>query len=266
MKVVSNLSIFFVSFRSWSFFVMDNLLKAAFKSQTVLSGILCFICLMAWPIVIGILKEFQGKNEFSCRPKLNEFTRQLCYDKYNSAISPLLTPLDFAGITFGVSGFGWLAVTLLNVWLLRRIRDEENNTIKEKKKDHFYWVFICHICYQLALLVLMMVLFCCYQKLEYHAEYRCFLANTTLTAFIICNDLRYNEKSKVNIAIIVVFSLSIVLSLAAIIHLKLAKQKILEHLQGNLEEHIGEENGNSGEFCAITYILEFCKSSAIHIR
>ena len=266
MKVVSNLSIFFVSFRSWSFFVMDNLLKAAFKSQTVLSGILCFICLMAWPIVIGILKEFQGKNEFSCRPKLNEFTRQLCYDKYNSAISPLLTPLDFAGITFGVSGFGWLAVTLLNVWLLRRIRDEENNTIKEKKKDHFYWVFICHICYQLALLVLMMVLFCCYQKLEYHAEYRCFLANTTLTAFITCNDLRYNEKSKVNIAIIVVFSLSIVLSLAAIIHLKLAKQKILEHLQGNLEEHIGEENGNSGEFCAITYILEFCKSSAIHIR
>ena len=138
MKVVSNLSIFFVSVRSWSFFVMDNLLKAAFKSQTVLSGILCFICLMGWPIVIGILKEFQGKNEFNCRPKLNEFTRQLCYDKYNPAISPLLTPLDFAGITFGVSGFGWLTVTLLNVWLLRRIRDEENNTIKEKKKDHFY--------------------------------------------------------------------------------------------------------------------------------
>lgn len=232
---------------------MDNLLKPAFKSQTVLSGILCFICLMGWPTVIVILTVFQGNDrlQFNCDPKLNEFTKQLCYDKYNSAISPLLTPLDFAGITFGVSGFGWLAVTLLNVWLLWRIRDEENNTIREKKKDHFYWVFICHICFQLALLVVMMVLFCCYQKLEYPAEYRCFSANTTLTAFnqvaVRCNDVRYNEKSKVNIAIIVVFSLSIVFSLAGIIHLKLAKEKILEHLLRNLEEDMREESLMLGE-------------------
>ena len=233
---------------------MENLLKPAFKSQTVLSGILCFICLMGWPIVIGILTVFQGNDrlQFNCDPKLNEFTKQLCYDKYNSAISPLLTPLDFAGITFGVSGFGWLTVTLLNVWLLRRIRDAENDIIKEKKKDHFCWVFICHICYQLALLIVVMGLFCCYQKLEYPAEYRCFSANTTLTAFnqvavnIRCNDLRYNEKSKVNIAIIAVFSLSIVFSLAAIIHLKLAKEKILEHLLRNLEEDTSDED--LGEF------------------
>ena len=264
MKVFSNLSIFIVSFRSWSFFVMDNynLLKVALRVQTVLSGILCFICLMGWPIVIGILTVFQGNDrlQFNCDPKLNEFTKQLCYDKYNSAISPLLIPLDFAGITFGVSGFGWLTVTLLNVWLLRRIRDEGDNTINETNKNQFYCVFNCHLCYQLALLVVMMVLFCCYQKLEYPAEYRCFSANTTLTAFnqvtvnIRCNDLRYNEKSKVNIAIIVVFSLSIVFSLAAIIQSILqGRDEILKQLLGDLEED--RRNRRSGELlCYHLYI------------
>lgn len=241
---------------------MKDLLKYVLKAQTPLSGIFSFICLMGWPIVIGILTVFQGNDrlQFNCDPKLNEFTKQLCYDKYNSAISPLLTPLDFAGITFGVSGFGWLTVTLLNVWLLRLIYDDEENRINEKNKDHFYWVFNCHLCYQLALLVVMMVLFCCYQKLEYPAEYRCFSANTTLTAFnqvtvnIRCNELRYNEKSKVNIAIIVVFSLSIVFSLAAIIQSILqGRDEILKQLLRDLEE--GIRNRRSGELlCYHLYI------------
>ena len=244
---------------------MDNLLKATLKSQTIPSGALFVISLIAWPIVIDILRDFQGKDrlQFNCVPKLNEVTRQLCYDKYNSAMSPRLTPLDFAGITFGLSTFGWLIVTLVNHWLLRRIRDKKISKANRKKNvDHYYWVFIGHICYQLALLVVIMVLFCCYQKLEYPAEYRCFSANTTLTVFnqvavnFTCNDIRYNEKSKVNIVIIVVFSLSIVLSLAAIIQLKLqGKEKILEHLLRNLEEDEGEENASLGELlCYHLYI------------
>ena len=244
---------------------MDNLLKATLKSQTIPSGALFVISLIAWPIVIDILRDFQGKDrlQFNCVPKLNEVTRQLCYDKYNSAMSPRLTPLDFAGITFGLSSFGWLIVTLVNHWLSRRIRDKKISKANRKKNvDHYYWVFIGHICYQLALLVVIMVLFCCYQKLEYPAEYRCFSANTTLTVFnqvavnFTCNDIRYNEKSKVNIVIIVVFSLSIVLSLAAIIQLKLqGKEKILEHLLRNLEEDEGEENASLGELlCYHLYI------------
>ena len=244
---------------------MDNLLKATLKSQTIPSGALFVISLISWPIVIDILRDFQGKDrlQFNCVPKLNEVTRQLCYDKYNSAMSPRLTPLDFAGITFGLSSFGWLIVTLVNHWLLRRIRDKKISKANRKKNvDHYYWVFIGHICYQLALLVVIMVLFFCYQKLEYPAEYRCFSANSTLTVFnqvavnFTCNDIRYNEKSKVNIVIIVVFSLSIVLSLAAIIQLKLqGKEKILEHLLRNLEEDEGEENASLGELlCYHLYI------------
>lgn len=244
---------------------MDNLVEATLKSQIIPSGLLFLISLIAWPVVIDILRDFQGKDrlQFNCLPKLNEVTRQLCYDKYNSAMSPRLTPLDFAGITFGLSGFGWLTVTLLNSWLLRRIHDKKiSKPDRRKNVDHYYWVFIGHICYQLALLVVIMVLFCCYQKLEYPAAYRCFLANTTLTVFnqvavnFTCNDMRYNEKSKVNITIIVVFSLSIVLSLAAITQLKLqGKENIFEHLLRKLEDDPGHQNPISGELqCYNLYI------------
>ena len=250
MKVVSKLSIFVVSFRSWSFFVMDNLLKVAVKSQTVPSAILCIICWLGWPIIIGVLKDIQGTDrlQFNCDPKPNEYTTQLCYGNYNSDFSPLSTPLTFAGITFGVSGFGWLIVTLVNVWLLQRIRDEENNTTR----GHFYWTFICHVCCQLAFLVVMMGLFCRHQRREYPAEYRCFSANTTFT----CNDLRYKEKSAVNIAIIVVFVLSIVFCLVAIIHLILKKKTVLKHLLRNLDDtSTREEKRRLGELlCYHLYI------------
>ena len=237
---------------------MDNLLNVALKlrSQTVPSGILCFISCVGWPIIIGILTDFQGKDrlQFNCDPKPNEYTTQLCYGNYNSDFSPLLTPLTFTGITFGVSGFGWVIVTLLNVWLLQRIQDEKDRTTRKRKEGHFYWTFICHICCQLAFLVVMMGLFCRHQKLEYPAEYRCFSANTTFT----CNDLRYNEKSTVNITIIVVFVSSIVFCLVAIIHLILKRETILEHLLRNIDATSPRrERRSSGELLCYHLYIRF---------
>ena len=164
-------------------------------------------------------------------------------------MSPLLTPLDFAGITFGVSGCGWLFVTLMGVEMLRRIHKETNRKRQKTLKKQFLGVFICHICLQFVLLVAMIVLFLRYQKLKYPAEYSCFLANTTLTSFnqeaitITCNDLRYKEKSKLNIAIIVVFSVSILFCLLTIIQLAISKDELSKLLLGNIEEdHNEEEN------------------------
>ena len=122
----------------------------------------------------------------------------------------------------------------------RRIRKETNIERQKKLEKLFFWVFIIHICSQFVLLVAMIVLFLCYQKLKYPAEYSCFSANTTLT----CNDLRYKEKSNLNIAIIVVFSVSIVFCLLTIIHLAISKDELSKLLLGNIEEdaHNGEEN------------------------
>ena len=220
---------------------MDNLVKVTLRSQTIFSGFLFAFSVISWSTVIDQLRDHQGKDrlQFNCVPKQIEFKRQRCYDNYTSAMSPLLTPLDFAGITFGVSGCGWLFVTLMGVEMLRRIHKETNRRRQKTLKKQFFGVFICHICLQFVLLVAMIVLFLRYQKLKYPAEYSCSREAITIT----CNDLRYKEKSKLNIAIIVVFSVSILFCLLTIIQLAISKDELSKLLLGNIEEdHNKEEN------------------------
>ena len=179
-------------------------------------------------------------------------TRQRCYDNYTSTTSPLLAPLDFAGIPYGVSASVWLFFTLvMGAAILRRFHQETDRKEKEKVEKHFYRVFICHICIQCAILTVMMGLFCHYQTLTFPAEYMCSLRNTTLSSFtqvavnITCNDLRYKEKSKVNIAIIVVMAVSLLLCLLTIIHVAKTKD-LVKLLLGNVDEDHGSK---SEEIC-----------------
>ena len=231
---------------------MDNLVKVTLRSQTIFSGFLFLFSVISWSTVINELRNYQSKDrlQFNCMPEEIKFKTQRCYNSYTSAMSPRLTPLAFAGITFGLSGSGWLFVTFVGVWMLRRIRKESNREPRQKTlKKQLCWVFICHICYQFILLVAMIGLFLCYQKLQYPAKYSCLSANTTLAAINIftCNDLRYKEKSNLNIAIIVVFSVSIVFCLLTIIHLAKSKDELSELLLGNIEEDHSENTPLQGE-------------------
>ena len=229
---------------------MDNLVKVALRSQTIFSGFLFVVSVISWPVVIDLLRDYHGKDRFNfnCVPKPNDFTRQRCYDNYTSATSPLLTPLDFAGITYGVSASVWLFFTLMGAAILQRFHQETDRKKKEKVEKHFYRVFICHICIQCAILAVMMGLFCHYQTLTFPAEYMCSLTNTTLSSFtqvavnITCNDLRYKEKSKVNIAIIVVMAVSLLLCLLTIIHVRKIKENLLHLLLGNVDEDHGSKS------------------------
>ena len=217
-----------------------DLVKAAFRSQTIFSGFLLVLSVAAWPYIIDQLKDYESKDrlQFNCMPEVIKFKTQRCYNNYTSAMSPLLTPLSFAGITFGVSGCGWLFVTLLGAINLRRIHKETNIERKKKLEKLFLRVFIFHICGQIVLLVVMIGLFLRYQKLKYPAEYSCFSANTTLT----CSDLRHKEKSNINFAIIVVFSVSILFCLMSIIHVAKSKDvKLSNLLIGNIEEDHNKE-------------------------
>ena len=229
---------------------MDNLVKVALRSQTIYSGFLFVVSVISWPFVIDLLRDYHGKDRFNfnCVPKPNDFTRQRCYDNYISASSPLLTPLDSAGVTYGVSASVWLFFTLMGAAILRRFHQAKKEINREKEKieeKYFYRGFICHICIQCAILTVMMGLFCHYQTLTFPAEYMCSLTNTTLSSFsqvtvkITCNDLRYKEKSKVNIAIIVVMAVSLLLCLLTIIHVAKTKdlfQLLLGKVDSKCEE------------------------------
>ena len=229
---------------------MDYCTKVPLKYQTIFSGSLFVISVVSWLTVIGLLKDYEGRDrlQFNCIPEQIEFKRQRCYDSYTSAMSPRLTPVQFASVTFSVSGCGWMFVTLMGVVMWRRIHEERKDRERQKTLEkQFFWVFICHICFQFVLLVVMIVLFLCYQKLKYPAEYSCFSANTTLPSLnqravnITCNDLRYKEKSNINIAIIVVLSVSILFCLVTIIHLATSKDGLLKLFLGNIDGDDGDE-------------------------
>ena len=231
-------------FRYLPLSAMDSLSQLALRSQTVLGGLHFLLFLVSWPFVIGFLKDYHDKDRltFNCVPKPSDFTRQRCYDNYTSAMSPLLTPLDFAGITYGALGFFWAFFILTGAMVLRRIQRERNEQRKRHQSIKFLRRFVCHVFFQLAVLGGMMGLFCAYQSFRFPAEYKCSRTNTTLTTFnkvavnITCNDLRYKEKTKLNIAIIVIMAISIALCLLTVIHLAVTRKAFLAQLLGDIFE------------------------------
>ena len=228
-------------------FIMDHLSKLALRTQTIFGGIHFFFWLFSWPFVIGFLKDYHDKDRltFNCIPKPDDFTRQRCYDNYTSAMSLLplhLTPLDFAGIAFGGLGMVWVSFILMGATILRRIQRERGEQRKRKHSKTFVQTFIVHVCIQLVFLGVMMGLFSSYQRLYFPAEYKCHQTNTTLTSLnqtpvnITCNDLRYKEKSRLNITIIWIMACSIFLCLLTLIHLAVTRKAFLEQLLGDIFE------------------------------
>ena len=234
---------------------MDNLSQLALRTQSIFGGIHFLFWLFSWPFVIDPLKDYHDKDRltFNCIPRPEDFTRQRCYDNYTSAMSlpPLhLTPFVFARIAFGGLGIVWVSFILMGAMILRRIQRERGEQRKRKHSKTFVMTFIAHVCIQLVFLGVMMGLFCTYQRLHFPAEYKCHQTNTTLTSLnrrpanITCNDLRYKEKSKLNIAIIGIMAFSIVLCLLTLIHLAVTRKAFLEQLLGDIFER---EDGNTAE-------------------
>ena len=232
---------------------MDNLSQLALRTQAILDIIHSVPVVLAWPLVIGLLNDNHDTNKltFNCIPKPDDFTRQRCYDNYTSAMSlpPLhLTPLGFAGIACGGLAIVWVSFTLMKAMILRRIQRERSEQRKRKHSKTFALTSITYLCIQLVLHGVMMGLFCTYQRLHFPAEYKCHQTNMTLTSLnqrpvnITCNDLRYKEKSKLNIAIFGIIAYSIVLCLLALIHLVVKRKAFVEQLVGDIFQR---EDGNA---------------------
>ncbi|KAL9979037.1 hypothetical protein ACROYT_G016629 [Oculina patagonica] len=222
--------------------LMDNLSQYAFKTQTVCGCIHFLVFVVSWPIVIGFLNDFLGKDRltFNCVPKPDDVTKQLCYGDYTSTVSPLLIPLNFAGITFGALGLFWIVFIVYGAWALRRIKREENSQLKKCLSEKFTWRFLIHVCCQLVVLGVMMGLFCHFQTLSLPEVYICSPRNTTQIPMnqgknMTCNDLHYRQKSILNIGIITIMAISIVFCTISIIHLFLTRKDFLEQLVGDPE-------------------------------
>ena len=222
---------------------MDKIADHALKSQTVCGAVHFVLFLVSWPTIISFLKGFLDKDRltFNCEPKPSDVTRQLCYGDYISTVSPLLIPLNLACITTGILGFFWVVFVLYSVFALRQIKGEQSHQTKECLSKQFMWKFLFHVCIQLAVLGVMMGLFCGFQTLHLPVVYICSQRNTTMTQIptnqvnMTCNDLHHRQKSKLNIGVVTIMAIAIVLCIVSIIHLFLTRKDFLKQLLGDQE-------------------------------
>ena len=220
---------------------MDKFSDFAFKSQTVCGAVHFVLFLVSWPTIIGLLWGLHSSDRvnFNCIPKPSDVTQQLCYNDYISTVSPLLIPLNFALVICGILGLLWAVFVLYSVIALRQINKEQNSDEKEHLSKRFMWRFLFHVCFQLAVLGVMMGLFCGFQTLHLPVVYVCSHRNTTQIPTsqvnITCNDLHHRQKSKLNIGILTIMAISIVLCIVSIIHLFFTREDFLKQLLGDQE-------------------------------
>ena len=248
---------------------MDKISDFALKSQTVCGAVHFVLFLVSWPTIIGLLQGLHSTDRlnFNCHgiPKPSDVTRQLCYNDYISTVSPLLIPLNFALVICAILGFCWVVFILYSVIVLRRINKERNSNEKERLSKRFMWKFLFHVCSQLAVLSVMMGLFCGFETLHLPVVYMCSQGNTTriptsqLTVSMTCNDLHHRQKSKLNIGIVMIMAISIVLCIVSIIHLFFTRKEFLKQLLGDQESADIPEATSLGEVLEVIKVY-FCKS------
>ena len=222
---------------------MDRIADHALRSQTVCGAVHFVLFLVSWPTIISFLKDFLDKDRltFNCEPKPSDVTRQLCYGDYISSVSPLLIPFNLACITTGILGFFWIVFVLYSIFALKQIKGEQSPQTKECLSKRFMWKFLFHVCIQLAVLGVMMGLFCGFQTLHLPVVYICSQRNITMTQIptnqvnMTCNDLHHRQKSKLNIGVVTIMAISIVLCIVSIIHLLLTRKDFLKQLLGEQE-------------------------------
>ena len=210
-------------------------LPLVIKSQTGCGCFRSLICFVSWSVVIKKLDDFQDKDRFvfNCAPKPSDVTKQLCYDSYVCTMSPLVTPLYFSVIMLSFLGLLWACIIFYGVKAVRQIKGEEDNEKKEKSTTKFWRICLSHAAVEVLFLVVMMVLFCCYQTLRLPEIYRCNPQNVTTHSQmenVTCNDQFFRDKSSLNIAIVVLMGVYICVCLATMVYLLLTKRTFVEEL------------------------------------
>ena len=250
-----------------------SLFNLALSSQTPCGAFQFVVILFVSGGVLGALQFYHANDRltFSCSPKPDDFTKQRCYDKYTSTMSPLLIPRNVVAIIYGVLCVCCIWFLLYSARTIRQIRRDQE---AEPNQGQAQWgirmlrlMYNIHVIFRLAFLGGMMGVFCSSQTLVLPSVFYCSAhtpqPNTTVISVnqteskMQCNDLHYKEKSNLNIAILVIESFVMILGISELLQLTLTRKPFPEMLLGHVLEVTNNldmenllpvtENNSSGE-------------------
>ena len=226
-----------------------SLLKLALTSQTITGAVQFVVILLLLGGVLGALQFYHANDRltFNCFPKPDDFTRQLCYDKYTSTMSPWLIPRDVIAITYGVLCVCWICFTLYSAVKIRQInRDREPEPNQNTQWGKLRSMYIIHVVFRLVFLGGMIGVFCGSQTLALPSVFECSshtpqpnktaISVNQMESKMQCNDLHYKEKSNLHIVILVNEALVMVLGISELLQLTLMRKPFHEMLLGNVLE------------------------------
>ena len=232
----------------------ESLIRLGLRSQTVLGGIQLILITIFGITLIAFLKSTYNRETFTCEPETNSITKQLCYDKYSSAMNHWFPPLYFVVLTYVVLVFLSISFMLYGAFTLRQIeRDRKDENNQSTKADIFKRNYLLHVCCRLIFIVVMIGIFCGNQTLIVPKTYKCSVAavatpiplNQTET-HLHCHDQHYREKSIFNIGIIVIKVFIMILCIIEFMQVILTPaDKLPEKLLGLVFED--DENPLEGE-------------------
>jgi len=248
-----------------------SLFKLALTSQTIFGAVQFLVVLFVFGGVLAALQFYHANDRltFGCSLKLNDFTRQLCYDKYTSTMSPWLIPRDVVAIIYGILCVCWISFLLYSAMTIRQINRDRQ---AEPNRRQAQWgklrcVYIIHVLFRVVFLGVMIGIFCSSQALHLPSVFKCSVHTPQTNKTVIsvnqtestmqCNDLHYKAKSNLNIVILVIEAFVLILGIFEVLQLTLIKRNPFhEMLIGNVFEEtnnldmgslLARENNSSGE-------------------
>ena len=197
--------------------------------------------------VLGALQFYHANDRltFSCSLKPDDFTKQLCYDKYTSFTTSWLIPRNVVAIIYGVLCVCWICFLLYSAVTIRQIRDQEAGS----NEGQAHWgklhrMYNVHVIFRLVFLGGMIGVFCSSQTLVLRSEFDCSahtpqpnekeISVNQTESTMQCNDLHYKEKSNLNIVILVIGALVMILGISELLHLTLSRKPFHDMLLGSV--------------------------------
>ena len=248
-----------------------SLFKLALTSQTIFGAIQFVVVFFILGGVLGFLISYDSNPRltFSCSVKPDDFTKQLCYDKYTSTMSPWLIPRNVVAIIFGVLCVCWICFLFCSAVKIRQIKRDPEEAWPNQRQTQWgklSCMYNIHVVFRLVFLGGIIGVFCSSQTIYLPSMFECTPRTPQTNKTVIsvnqteskmqCNDLHYKEKSNLNIVILVIGALVMMLGISELLQLTLTRKPFQEMLLGNvlevtdnldLENMLATENNSSGE-------------------
>ena len=175
-------------------------------------------------IFLGLTRLYtdSGSLDFICLPETKDVLTQECFSRYAAEMSSFMHPYFFVIITAVALFVLWSAIILYGSKQIQKLKRTAVTAINERKHlcDEFWEKFLLHVRCEAVVIIFILGLFCCTQKICFAETYNSILRNTTVEIVFTCRDRHQRDKSDLNVYFIGGMASILLLCMWVICHAK----------------------------------------------